>query len=411
MGATPFYPSILKVWFPRNFDKPMDMRYDGTKDPQEHITAFEARMNLEGVGDAVRCRAFPITLAGPAIRWFNALPQESITTFVDISRSFLARFTTRIAKAKHPINLLGVTQKLGEPTRKFLDRFNDECLEIDGLTDSVASLCLTNGLLNEDFRKHLTTKPVWTMQEIQSVANEYINDEEVSQVVIANKRQIPSSSVRQAPQVDRYKEAPRDDTLNKPPKHPRVGRFTNYTPLAAPIVEVYQQIADKGILSRSRPLKERTGGNKSLYCDYHKKFGHKTQDCFDLKDALEQAIREGKLSEFSRLIREPRRRERERSEEDRSRTVKPRQEPTEDANNPPTFVVNIVVGRDSPPKSKSAAKRDTRVLSILTDGPTSSKRHPTISFGPEDKWFNDLPENSHGSYRAGRDRSRFKHSI
>ncbi|XP_016173166.1 uncharacterized protein LOC107615632 [Arachis ipaensis] len=123
-------------------------------------------MNLEGVGDEVRCRAFPVTLAGPAIRWFNNLPQGSVTRFSDISCAFLAQFTTRIAKAKHPINLLGVTQRSGEPTRKYLDRFNDECLEIDRLTDSVASLCLTNGLLNEDFRKYLTTKPVWTMQEI-----------------------------------------------------------------------------------------------------------------------------------------------------------------------------------------------------------------------------------------------------
>ncbi|XP_016200496.1 uncharacterized protein LOC107641523 [Arachis ipaensis] len=325
------------------------MRYDETKDPQEHVTTFEARMNLEGVDNSVRCRAFHVTLAGPAIWWFNTLPQGSITTFADISQNFLARFTTRIAKAKHPINLLGVTQKPGEPTRKFLDRFNDECLEIDGLTDSVASLCLTNGLPNEDFRKHLTTKPVWTMQEIQNIAKEYINDEEVSQVVAANKRQPPNPQARKTSQVDRYKEAPRDGTLNKSPKQPRVGRFTNYTPLTAPIVEVYQQIADKEILSRPRPLKERTGDNKNLYCDYHKGFGHKTQDCFDLKDALEQAIREGKLSEFSWLIREPRRRERERSEEDRCRTVKPRQEPPGDASNPPTFVVNIVVGRDSPP--------------------------------------------------------------
>ncbi|XP_020978030.1 uncharacterized protein LOC110271446 [Arachis ipaensis] len=383
------------------------MRYDGTKDPQEHVTAIEARMNLEGVGDAVRCRAFPVTLAGPAIRWFNTLPQGSITTFADISQKFLSRFTTHIAKAKHPINLLGVTQKPGEPTRKFLDRFNDECLKIDGLTDSVASLCLTNGLLNEDFRKYLTTKPVWTMQEIQSIAKEYINDEAVSQVVAANKRQPPNPPARQAHQTERYKEVPRDGTLNKLPKQPRVGRFTNYTPLTAPIVEVYQQITDNGILSRPRPLKERTGGNKSLYCDYHKGFGHKTQDCFDLKDALEQAIREGKLSEFSRLIREPRRRERERSEEDRNQAVKPRQEPPGDASNPPAFVVNIVVGRDSPPKSKSATRKDSRVLSISTDSPAASKRLPTISFGLEDKWFNDLPETlpPHGSYSDGRNRA------
>ncbi|XP_025678173.1 uncharacterized protein [Arachis hypogaea] len=284
MGTTPFHRYILEVRLPKHFDKPTDMRYDGTQDPQEHFTAFKARMNLEGVGDKVRYRAFSVTLAGPAIRWFKSHPQGSVAGFSDISRAFLSQFTTRIVKAKHPINLLGVTQRTGDPTKKYLDRFNGECLEIEGLTDLVASLCLTNGLLNEDFRKHLTTKLVWTMKKIQTVAREYINDEEVSQVVVANKWQ-PS--------------------YNQPRQH-----------------EVYQQIAEKGILSKSRPLKDRTGGNKSLYCDYHKGYGHKTQDCFDLKDALEQAIRDGKLAKFSHLIREPRRQNRNHDEEDKTRTAK-----------------------------------------------------------------------------------------
>ncbi|XP_016185832.1 uncharacterized protein LOC107627516 [Arachis ipaensis] len=136
------------------------MKYDRTKDPQEHLTAFEARMNLEGAANAVQCRTFPVTLAGPAIKWFNALPNSSRVSFHDISRKFMAPFTTRITKAKHPISLFGITQRQEESMMKYLDRFNDECLTVDGLTDSVASLCLTNSLMNDDFRKYLTTKPV-----------------------------------------------------------------------------------------------------------------------------------------------------------------------------------------------------------------------------------------------------------
>ncbi|XP_057723405.1 uncharacterized protein LOC130939309 [Arachis stenosperma] len=304
-------------------------------------------MNLEGVGDKVRCHAFPVTLAGLAIRWFNALPQGSVTTFADITHAFLAQFTTSIAKAKHPINLLGVTQRSGESTRKYLDRFNNECIEIDGLTDSVASLGLTNELLNEDFRKHLTTKLVWTMQEIQKVVREYINDEEVSQVVTANKRQLAYHTTRQPGSGERPKEHSKDGgpiKLFKP--FPWLGKFTNYTPLTAPIVEMYQQIADKGILSKPRQLKDRTKGNKNLYYDYHKGFGHNTQDCFDLKDTLEQAIHEGKLAELSQFIREPRRQERDRSDDDRIHAVKPRQEPEED-NDLGLTVVNVVVGTDA----------------------------------------------------------------
>ncbi|XP_057739929.1 uncharacterized protein LOC130957044 [Arachis stenosperma] len=393
MGVTPFHHSILEVRLPKHFDKPTDMRYDGTQDPQEHLTAFEARMNLEGVSDEVRCRTFQVILAGLAIRWFNGLPQASITTFGDITQAFLSLFTTRIVKAKYPINLLGITQRTGEPTRKYPDRFNDECLEIDGLTDSVASLCLTNGLLNEDFRKHLTTKPVRTMQEIQNVAREYINDEEDSQVVVANKRQPAYNQPRQYSSGERLEEHSKNGvpTKNSRP-FPRVGKFTNYTPLAAPIVEVYQQIADKGILSKPRSLKDRTGGNKSLYCDYHKGFGHKTQDCFDLKDALEQAIRDKKLAELSHLIREPRRRDRDRPE-DKDRVVRQKREPEEDSKQGLT-VVNVVVERDAAPRSRSACRKDAKVLAVSSSRTTSSPgKVPLISFGPKNQWIEGMQEN------------------
>ncbi|XP_025648000.1 uncharacterized protein [Arachis hypogaea] len=344
-------------------------------------------MNLEGAADAVRCRAFPVTLAGLAIKWFNALPNGSITGFHDISRKFMAQFTTRITKAKHPISLLGVTQKQDESTRKYLDRFNDECLTVDGLTDSVASLCLTNGLMNEDFRKHLTTKPVWTMHEIQNVAKDYINDEEVIQVVAANKRQ--HNNTQHGNPATRHNPPPRENQRDHPKptntnRPPRIGKFSNYTPLTAPITEIYHQIADRGIIPKTRQLKERTGGNKTLYCDYHRGYGHRTQDCFDLKDALEQAIRDGKLPEFTKIIREPKRAERDRSPEREGRNPRtqkqpPRENPEED----PTIIVNVIIGKDISGKSKSTLKKELKVLAVKNQTPTTTADN-TVTFLPED---------------------------
>ncbi|RYR19470.1 hypothetical protein Ahy_B03g064246 [Arachis hypogaea] len=385
MGATPFTERILRAKIPKGFDKPTDMKYDGTKDPQEHLTAFEARMNLEGAADAVRCRAFPVTLAGPAIKWFNALPNGSIASFHDITRKFMAQFTTRITKAKHPISLLGVTQKQEESTRKYLDRFNDECLTVDGLTDSVASLCLTNGLMNEDFRKHLTTRPVWTMHEIQNVAKDYINDEEVSQVIAANKRQ--HGNAQRGNSASHQNPTPKENQRDHPrptSRPPRIGKFSNYTPLTAPITEVYHQIADRGIIPKARQLKERTGGNKTLYCEYHRGYGHRTQDCFDLKDAIEQAIRDGKLPEFAKIIREPRRAERDRSSEREGRNPRtqkqpPRESPEED----PTIIVNVITGKDVSSKSKLTMKKDLKIMAVRNQVPISAADN-TITFLPED---------------------------
>ncbi|XP_025704024.1 uncharacterized protein [Arachis hypogaea] len=230
------------------------------------------------------------------------------------------------------------------------------------------------------------------MHEIQTVAKEYINDEEVSRVVAANKRQSGYNQARQPGNGERAKEQAREEAPSKAPRpFPRVGKFTNYTPLTLPIVEVYQQIAEKGILPKPRPLKDRTGGNKNLYCDYHKGYGHQTQDYFDLKDALEQAIREGKLATFSHLIREPRRRHRDQDEEGKTHSAKRRQEPEERDHG--ITVINVVTAKNAAPKSRSAHKKDAKVLTVSSPPVRSSKKPPSISFGPEDQWFNDAPKN------------------
>nr|XP_025678020.1 uncharacterized protein LOC112777850 [Arachis hypogaea] len=109
------------------------------------------------------------------------------------------------------------------------------------------------------------------MHEIQNVAKDYINDEEVSQVVAANKRQhgnaqCGNSASHQNPTLkENQRDHPRPTS-----RPPRIGKFSNYTPLTAPITEVYHQIADRGIIPKARQLKERTGGNKTLYCEYHR---------------------------------------------------------------------------------------------------------------------------------------------
>ncbi|MED6210267.1 hypothetical protein PIB30_062610 [Stylosanthes scabra] len=118
-------------------------------------------------------------------------------------------------------------------------------------------------------------------------------------------------------------------------------------------MEIYHQVSEKSVLHKARPLKGRTQNakNRSLYCDYHQGYGHKTQDYYDLKDAIEQAIRDGKLNEFVQIIREPRTFDRERSPKSEFRNPRFRRDDDE-------LVMEIVVitGSSAPEKSKSAQK-------------------------------------------------------
>ncbi|MED6109381.1 hypothetical protein PIB30_033077 [Stylosanthes scabra] len=146
---------------------------------------------------------------------------------------------------------------------------------------------------------------------MQAKAQEFIHHEEVNRVVAATKNQTTS---RGSASTTYPRDAHREQGQRGNPKFTRQ-KFDYYTPLITSISEIYQQISSKDILPRARTLKGRTQNarNKTLFCDYHHGYGHKTQDCYDLKDAIEQAIREGKLNEFIQVIREPRNVGRERS--------------------------------------------------------------------------------------------------
>ncbi|XP_072074037.1 uncharacterized protein [Arachis hypogaea] len=154
--------------------------------------------------------------------------------------------------------------------------------------------------------------------------------------------------------------------------------------MTAPIPEIYHQIAYRGIIPKARQLEKITGGNKTLYCDYHRGYGHRTQDYFNLKDALEQAIRDSKLPEFAKIIREPKYTERDRSPEREGRNPRtqkqpPRESPEED----PTIIVNIITGKDVSGKSKSTLKKDLKVMAVRNQTPTTMADN-TITFLPKD---------------------------
>ncbi|MCS5023629.1 hypothetical protein L2V44_14150, partial [Staphylococcus aureus] len=73
--------------------KPLALQYDGTSDPQDHLTAFADKMNFQNAADSALCKAFPLTLKGNACTWFSKLPQNSVSSFEDLNRKFLRYFS------------------------------------------------------------------------------------------------------------------------------------------------------------------------------------------------------------------------------------------------------------------------------------------------------------------------------
>ena len=88
----PFTDDIMEVELPTKFKMPTMATYDGSKDPVEHVDTFRTWMELQGVQDAIKCRAFPLTLGGSARAWYRQLKPRSISSFKDLTRSFVTQF-------------------------------------------------------------------------------------------------------------------------------------------------------------------------------------------------------------------------------------------------------------------------------------------------------------------------------
>ena len=97
------------------------------------------------------------------------------------------------------------------------------------------------------------------------------------------KRERPD---RRAAEVNRR----RDDKSN---------RTVKFTPLVMLVDKILTQIKDELYLKWPRPLHSSPHvRDKNKYCLFHKDHGHYTEDCWDLKEQIEELIRKGKVQKY-----------------------------------------------------------------------------------------------------------------
>ncbi|XP_072090462.1 uncharacterized protein [Arachis hypogaea] len=135
-------------------------------------------MYLADASDATRCKAFPTTLSKAAMKWFDSLPPRSVTSFEDLLRKFLMRFSILKDKVNHAPSLLGVKQEVGEPLRDYMERFNKACLEIQDLPTEAVIMGLVNGLREGPFSQSISKRHPTSLSDVQERAEKYINMEE-----------------------------------------------------------------------------------------------------------------------------------------------------------------------------------------------------------------------------------------
>ncbi|KAG8363483.1 hypothetical protein BUALT_Bualt19G0027100 [Buddleja alternifolia] len=145
-------------------------------------------MTMHNLSDALNSRIFLTTLTGRAQEWFTHLATGSITNYTQCMRKFEYHFASKRKYAKSITHLFGIRQKEDESLRSFVDRFNDEALDVKGLTNEIKINVMINALKMGPFANALIRDRPFDMEELMVVAQKYIYAEEMNELKREERR-------------------------------------------------------------------------------------------------------------------------------------------------------------------------------------------------------------------------------
>ncbi|KAL0449249.1 UNVERIFIED_CONTAM: hypothetical protein Slati_1481300 [Sesamum latifolium] len=133
----PFTKEVMADELPINCRTPAIAEYDGTTDPQEHLSRFENATLLHRYTDGIKCRVF---------------------------------FASNRKHRKTESSLFSIRQKEGESLKDYLQRFNTAALEVPSPTHEVKASAF--------IFKSLAKKPATKFDVLLARVAKYINMED-----------------------------------------------------------------------------------------------------------------------------------------------------------------------------------------------------------------------------------------
>ena len=139
---------------------------------------------------------------------------------------------------------------------------------------------LLNGLRPRAFKDSLSKRPAKTVDEIQLRVERYIYLEKTQRATTNSTKN----------QVEKNPGPQHEKRPKKEPRALRVRRFHYYTPLNVSLANLYKEVRQVERFPKPKVIRLRANTNRSLFCEYHNGFGHKTEDCYGLRDTIDQLI-------------------------------------------------------------------------------------------------------------------------
>ncbi|XP_070009615.1 uncharacterized protein [Nicotiana sylvestris] len=184
----PFPQSAALKPIPKKFRMPYIPKYNGTTDPNEHITTYTCGIKGNDLEDyeieSVLLKKFRETLSKGAMIWYHNLPPNSIDSFAMLADSFVKAHAGAIKVATMKFDVFKIKQKENEMLSEFVSYFQSEQMELPPVSDGWAIQAFTQGLnerssiASKQLKQNLVEYPTVTWADVYNMYQSKIRVED-----------------------------------------------------------------------------------------------------------------------------------------------------------------------------------------------------------------------------------------
>ncbi|XP_021723769.1 uncharacterized protein LOC110691160 [Chenopodium quinoa] len=289
---SPFSEEIAMVEVPKRFSTPNMTMYDGTADPDEHVSLYKQKIMTSSIPrdirEAIMCKGFGATLSGPALTWFINLDNWTIRSFAGMVNLFKIQFASSRKIEKHSSDLYRVVQRHRESLRDYLNRFNREKIGIHKCDVPTTMEAFRRGLLDHsELYKELTKYPCTTFEDVQAKAMAHVRRDH--RFKLYQRSRFDEGSINAVKEEF-------SDWREDPELPPKLFQYcVNVNP--AGVIRTLNKMGDTVQWPRKS---DRPGEKKdpSRWYDFHSDIGHTTDECVALFKEVAYQLKKGYLKEL-----------------------------------------------------------------------------------------------------------------
>ncbi|XP_076931022.1 uncharacterized protein LOC143596028 [Bidens hawaiensis] len=261
---------------------------------------------------------FALTVTGAAREWFEKLPAGQIKSWNDFVAKFSQHFSQQKKHTRDPSEILDVTRRNNESIEDFITRFNNESLNIGGVSEDMLRGAFRKNFHSDALIRTLTGRDGMpeSWDEIMKAAKLFARTEKT--LGTNSQKQLPKVEF-QTPRPNRQAketiwsrlqpttEQPRQfDTrslIGNKNKHNFSAQSSNnsLTPLSKTPSEILT--TENLTFRKPQPIPRKSFLDNKIHCTYHNDIGHNTNECLALSNEIEAAVKNGKLDHLVKNVR------------------------------------------------------------------------------------------------------------